>query len=105
MTQRSGEKRDEANGRLTVAAMLDNIEVGDYILYTDHDATLFDEEKERTQFIAINAVTERHENKKVACDIRPPVGWVAEHVELDAPNLNIMTCGDHFSAQRGGAWT
>jgi hypothetical protein len=50
--------------------MLENLKIGDYILYNDHDVTLFNEDKERSQFIAINAMTERHESKKVGCNIR-----------------------------------
>jgi hypothetical protein len=79
------------------------LKTGDSILYADHDTILVREENERSLLNAFNVLTARHENAKVGCNIRPLQGWVAEHVKLNAPNLNSMTCGDHISGQRGDA--
>jgi hypothetical protein len=98
----SSEHVGTAGARLNVAAVLDHIKVGDYLLRAERDRILFDAAGEKSQFIAIVALTEQREFKKVSRNVRPPMGWVADRIALDAPNLSAMTCGDHVSTQRRG---
>jgi hypothetical protein len=42
---------------------------------------------------------------KIGRNIRLREGCVAEHVKINAPNLNSVTCGDHISGQRGDSRT
>jgi hypothetical protein len=97
--------RSAKHERLIITALLEKISVGEFILRTDHDRTLFDAIREERKLKAINKLTARHKNMKIGLNIRPREGWVAEHVEINTPDLNSVTCGDHISGQRGDTRT